>query len=427
MTAGKVRVFKFGGASVKSAEGVVNLAKIIRNEQQPLIIVVSAMGKTTNALEGILAKYMAGDNQYKVDFANLKAQHIAIAKGLLEDDGGRETRAIEDVFDLLEGMLDRPPQANYNYSYDQIVSFGEIFSTMIVSSYLNKAGIANTWVDCREVLRTDNNYREGNVNYEVSQALCKKTFTFGDGSSDIYVTQGFIGGTEQGHTTTLGREGSDYTAALLANLLDADSVTIWKDVDGVLNADPRIFSNTIKLNEVSFKEAIELAYCGAQIIHPKTIKPLQNKQIPLYVKSFINSQGSGTKVYQTDISIQYPPILIQKLNQVLISLTPRDFSFVIEDCLSKIFATLYKHRVKANLVQSSAISFSICVDDEEHFLPGAIEELSLDFKVRYNKGLELLTVRHYNDDAIAKNTQGKEPLLMQKTRSTFRAVLRVLD
>ena len=254
--------------------------------------------------------------------------------------------------------------------------------------------------------------------------MCKKTFTFGEGSKGIYVTQGFIGGTEQGHTTTLGREGSDYTAALLANLLDAESVTIWKDVDGVLNADPRIFPSTIKLNEVSFKEAIELAYCGAQIIHPKTIKPLQNKQIPLYVKSFVNPKGSGTKVYQTDIRIQYPPILIQKLNQVLISLTPRDFSFAIEDCLSKIFAALYKHRVKANLVQSSAINFSICVDNEEHFLPGAIEELSIDFSVRYNKGLELLTIRHFNDDVIAKNTKAKEPLLMQKTRSTYRAVLR---
>ena len=276
-----------------------------------------------------------------------KAQHIAIAKDLLEDDGGREITAIEDVFDLLESVLDGPPQANYNFCYDQIVSFGEIISTMIVSSYLSKVGIANTWVDCREVLRTDANYREGNVNYEISEKLCKKTFTFGEGSKGIYVTQGFIGGTEQGHTTTLGREGSDYTAALLANLLDAESVTIWKDVDGVLNADPRIFPSTIKLNEVSFKEAIELAYCGAQIIHPKTIKPLQNKQIPLYVKSFVNPKGSGTKVYQTDIRIQYPPILIQKLNQVLISLTPRDFSFAIEDCLSKIFAALYKHRVKA--------------------------------------------------------------------------------
>ena len=424
MKASKVRVFKFGGASVKSAEEVINLAKILKEQQQPLVVVVSAMGKTTNALEGILAGYMAQDKQFEVDFASLKAQHIAIAKDLLEDDGGREITAIEDVFDLLESVLDGPPQANYNFCYDQIVSFGEIISTMIVSSYLSKVGIANTWVDCREVLRTDANYREGNVNYEISEKLCKKTFTFGEGSKGIYVTQGFIGGTEQGHTTTLGREGSDYTAALLANLLDAESVTIWKDVDGVLNADPRIFPSTIKLNEVSFKEAIELAYCGAQIIHPKTIKPLQNKQIPLYVKSFVNPKGSGTKVYQTDIRIQYPPILIQKLNQVLISLTPRDFSFAIEDCLSKIFAALYKHRVKANLVQSSAINFSICVDNEEHFLPGAIEELSIDFSVRYNKGLELLTIRHFNDDVIAKNTKAKEPLLMQKTRSTYRAVLR---
>lgn len=419
-----LKIFKFGGASVKTAEGVKNLASIVKGQSSPLVVVVSAMGKTTNRFEQILSKYIKGDSSFWENFNSLKKDHLEIVSGLYETISKSYVDRVEALFLEVETLLRKPSKVGYNFSYDQIVSYGELISSAIISDYLNFVGIANEWIDIRKVLRTDSNFREGNINYKISAELCSKTFVLNDSSCKVYITQGFIGGTEEGHTTTLGREGSDYTAALLANLVGAESVTIWKDVEGVLNADPRIFPNAIKLDRVSFKEAIELAYCGAQIIHPKTIKPLQNKLISLFVKSFINPEGEGTLVYQTEQKIDYPPILILKSKQVLISLTPKDFSFVIEDCLSKIFAILYNHRVKANLIQSSAISFSICVDDEEHFLPGALEDLSIGFSVRYNRNLELLTVRHYNEQVIEKNTKGCEILLEQKTRSTLRVVMR---
>lgn len=415
-----LNIFKFGGASVRDAGGVKNLAQIVRSCNNNLVVVVSAMGKTTNALEGILMQYLNNNQNIWQSFSELENYHITIASELYGQICPEKVEDIEQLFMELKVLLQRASTGNYNFTYDQVVSYGELISTKIISTYLNAVGVSNTWIDIRQVLRTDGNYREGNVDYQISQELSRQQFKFNGNS--IFVTQGFIGGTADGNTTTLGREGSDYTAALLANLLDAESVTIWKDVDGVLNADPRIFTETIKLDEISFKEAIELAYCGAQIIHPKTIKPLQNKQISLYVKSFAKPTLGGTRVYQTDKRIAYPPILIVKPNQVLISLTPRDFSFVIEDCLSKIFALLYKHRVKANLVQSSAISFSICVDDEEHFLPSAIAELNNSFAVRYNRGLELLTVRHYNVEVLDKLLAGKSVYLQQKTRSTIRVM-----
>jgi aspartate kinase len=421
----KFWVFKFGGASVKSSEGIVNIANIVKSINNPLVVVVSAMGKTTNALEQILKLYLSNSPDLKSALNDLKSYHTSIISGLYNNATSSKTKAFDEQFSKLEHILAQPPQGDFNFCYDQIVSFGEIFSTHIISEYLNHIEIKNRWIDCRAILRTDENFREGNVDYEKSLMLSEKVFSVNNRSVDLFVTQGFIGGTETGFTTTLGREGSDYTAAILANLLDAESVTIWKDVEGVLNADPRIFAQTIKLDEVSFKEAIELAYCGAQIIHPKTIKPLQNKQISLYVKSFENPSAKGTLVYQTENRIEYPPILIVKSNQVLISLSPRDFSFVIEDCLSRIFAVLYKFRVKANLIQSSAINFSICVDDEPHFLPKAVEELSKAFAVRYNNGMELLTIRHYDDEVIENEVKTKAVFLTQKTRSTIRIVYKM--
>jgi aspartate kinase len=416
-----INIFKFGGASVKDAQGVENLSQIVKGNKGSLVVVVSAMGKTTNALENLLIDYLNGGKELRNSFKRIKDQHIGIAQQLFGSKASQSLTVVENILKEIEEKIKVQPTRDYNYYYDQIVSYGEILSTTLVSLYLNAIGIENTWVDIRKVIRTDWNYREGNVDYITSQLLASKEFRDSE-NSKIFVTQGFIGGTEDGQTTTLGREGSDYTAALLGHFLNAKNITIWKDVDGVLNADPRIFKNTVKLDKVSFKEAIELAYCGAQIIHPKTIKPLQNKNIELFVKSFANPESSGTLVLQTDQHIPYPPILILKPKQVLISLAPRDFSFVIEDCLSKIFATLYKHRVKANLVQSSAISFSICVDDEEHFLPGAIEELSEGFQVKYNKGLQLLTIRHYSDQIVDEMQKGKSVFLQQKTRSTIRIV-----
>ena len=413
-------ILKFGGASVKDADGVKNLSGILKSHRGSLVVVISAMGKTTNALEQILSHFLKGDSEMWLNFDRLKNNHLKIAQQLFKTTCPKRIVDIEAIFDELAEMLKAEPCNCYNFYYDQIVSFGEKLSTTIISIYLNAEGVTNEWVDIRSVLRTDSNFREGNVDLKISKDLCQEVFI--NTYNKIFVTQGFIGGTADGYTTTLGREGSDYTAALLANLLNANSVTIWKDVSGVLNAAPRIFPNTIKLDELSFKEAIELAYCGAQIIHPKTIKPLQNKDIPLFVKSFTNPAARGTRVFQTDESIPYPPIFVLKPNQVLISLTPRDYSFVIEDCLSKIFAILYKHRVKANIVQSSAISFTISVDNEVHFLPRAIEDLSHSFSVKYNKKMELLTIRHYDESEYSSLMKGKTIFLQQKTRSTIRVV-----
>ncbi|MFP4557476.1 MAG: aspartate kinase [Bacteroidales bacterium] len=420
MSSHNIQVFKFGGASVKSAYAIKNLAQILRDQHGALVIVISAIGKTTNALEKVLEAYINGAPQLWEEFYSVKHYHIDIVSQLFPENNNFNIE-INELFSQMETLLKKPALGDYNFCYDQFVSYGEILSTRIISCYLNTVGIKNRWVDARSIIRTDDNYREGNVIYGLSRSICQSSLSFDN--QRMYITQGFIGGTEGGYTTTLGREGSDYTAALLANLLDARDVTIWKDVQGVLNADPRIFEKTTKLKEVSFKEAIELAYCGAQIIHPKTIKPLQNKQISLYVKSFLNPEADGTLVYQTEKKISYPPILILKRKQVLISLSPKDFSFVIEDCLSKIFATLYSHRVKANIIQSSAISFSICVDDEEHFLPSAINELKDSFTVKYNRGLDLLTIRHYSKEEVDKQTQGRKVLLEQKTRSTIRVVM----
>jgi len=413
-------ILKFGGASVKNAEGVENLWRIVKTQRGSLVVVASAMGKTTNALEVILSNFLDGDSSMWSNFEKLKSYHLEIAHQLFKTVCPQKIADIEAVFNDLLNTLRAKPSGSYNFYYDQIIPFGEILSTKIIAIYLNAVGVTNQWVDIRKVLRTDCNFREGNVDYSASEILCRETFQHTDNT--IFVTQGFIGGTADGFTTTLGREGSDYSAALLANLLNASSVTIWKDVDGVLNADPRIFPSTIKLDEISFKEAIELAYCGAQIIHPKTIKPLQNKDIPLFVKSFANPTAQGTRVFQTEESIPYPPIFVLKPNQVLISLTPRDYSFVIEDCLSKIFAILYKHRVKANIVQSSAISFTISVDTKVHFLPNAIDELNHSFDVKYNKNMELLTIRHYDEGEFARLMKGKTIFLQQKTRSTIRVV-----
>ena len=415
-----IRVFKFGGASVKTADGIRNLAKILKDNASRLVVVVSAMGKTTNALERMLDEYLQG-NVNNSELSNLKNFHFDIASELFADSNHVVFQKLNSAFGKMMVFMELNKSTDYNFCYDQLVSFGEILSTIIISEYLCSEGVSNKWIDIRKVLRSDENYREGNIDFNVSLNQCVETFSF-EGTS-LYITQGFVAGTSSGTTTTLGREGSDYTAAILANLLNANDVTIWKDVEGVLNADPKIFSDTVRLNTVSFKEAIELAYCGAQIIHPKTIKPLQNKKIPLFVKSFVNPNGVGTKIVETEERFDYPPVLIQKTDQVLISLTPKDFSFVIEDCLSKIFAVLYQHRVKANLVQSSAISFSICVDNEEHFLPGAINDLRNDYSVRYNKNLKLLTIRHYTQDKINELVGDRIVFFEQKTRSTARYVI----
>ncbi len=425
MSSGIVKVFKFGGASVRSAEGVRNLANVINRYSENLVVVVSAMGKTTNALEIILAKYLDNDLSYAVNIASLKKYHLDIVNELFNRIKDLEERNLDLLFTDLETFIKTNKNFDYNFCYDQIVSFGELISTTIVSAYLNTIGLDNTWVDARNCIKSDATYREGNVDYKTSLTLTKQIFDFTH--ERVFLTQGFIAGTQLNTTTTLGREGSDYTAAILANLLDAEDVTIWKDVEGVLNADPKLFKKTCKLDFVSFQEAIELAYCGAQIIHPKTIKPLQNKKIPLYVKSFIHPEAIGTKILHSDVPLKLPPVLVLKSKQVLISLTPRDFSFVIEDSLSQIFAILYKHRVKVNMIHTSAITFSICVDEEKHYLPAAIEDLQKVFAVKYNEDLELLTIRHYTKEVIEEHISGKQVYMQQRTRSTARFVMDAIE
>ncbi|HDP76421.1 MAG TPA: aspartate kinase [Bacteroidales bacterium] len=419
-----MRVFKFGGASVKSAGAVRNLANIVKRfSTENLVIVVSAMAKTTNALEEVLMHWMNADlTAMEEKLKEIEQFHLNEAMGLVEGNPNQMLiTELQVLFNQLENQLSQAPTKGYDYHYDQVVSYGELFSTRIINHYLNSIGIANTLVDARQCLRSDTSYREGVIDESTSRLLCQREFDFS--LANIFLTQGFIAGTERGTTTTLGREGSDYTAAILANLLDAQDVTIWKDVAGVLSADPKIFSNAVKINFVSYQEAIELAYCGAQVIHPKTIKPLQNKKIPLFVKSFMDPEAQGTIIAHSDTPVKLPPVLVLKRNQLLITLTPRDFSFVIEDCLSKIFALLYKHRIKVNMVNNSAISFTVCVDNDKLRLGDALEEMKHEFVVRYNSNLDLLTIRHYTPEIIEDFIGNRVVYLQQRTRSTARFVM----
>ena len=341
---------------------------------------------------------------------------------LFSNKGHQIYSEIENEFNDLYDLLFKEKHDSYDLKYDQVVSLGEIFSTKIVSSFLKTRKLANKWVDIRRVFLTDDTYREAKIDMELTQNRVDDSFNFKN--DKIYLTQGFIGGSKNGVVTTLGREGSDYTAAVLANLLNAKKVIVWKDVEGILNADPQYFNGTKKLDKISYQEAVELAYFGAKVIHPKTIKPLHNKNIPLYVRSFINPEGKGTEIdcfkkYEQDL-----PIFILKKNQVLISLFPKDLSFVLEDELSKIFKYLSEHRIKVNLIQNSAISFSFCVDNSNNKVKLLIDRLKEDYKVLYNDQLELLTIRHYSNKAIDKITRGRKIYIEQRSRHTAHFVIR---
>jgi aspartate kinase len=321
-------------------------------------------------------------------------------------------------------MLIEEPMDHYDFIYDQDVSFGEIISTKIVSAFLQDNGIANTWLDARKLVQTDNTYREAKVNWAVTEERISDVVSTTDNNKKIYLTQGFIGHTEEGLTTTLGREGSDFTAGIFAYCLDAEDVTIWKDVPGMLNADPKWFEETEKLDEISYREAIELAYYGASVIHPKTIKPLQNKQIPLLVKSFLDPESEGTIIQASNRSDQLITSYIFKRDQILLSVSPKDFSFIVEHNLRDIFNAFHEHRVKINLMQNSAISFSACAGGDQVRIDALIEDLSSDFAVKYNSGVELLTIRHYDQETIARLTKGKEILVIQRSRQTARIVMK---
>jgi aspartate kinase len=421
-------VFKFGGASVKDADSVRNVSNIIRGfSKENLVVVVSAMGKTTNALEQVVnARVIANDQAMaKQHLEEVRMFHAQIMKSLFPDSSNPVFNRVNNVFVEVDWCLEDEPSKGYDFVYDQIVSAGELFSTIIVHEFLVQSGINVAFADARDMVRTDNTYREGKVLWDESleKTRSQVNSAFSSGSSCV-ITQGFIGGTSENYTTTLGREGSDYTAAILAFCMDAAAVYIWKDVQGVLNADPKHFPDAQKLESMSYNDAIELAYFGASVIHPKTIKPLENKAIPLHVKSFIDPSLSGTvigKDYQTKPLI---PSYIFKDNQMLISISAKDFSFIAEESLSDIFSLFAQASVKINLMQNSAISFSVCIDNDSRKVPALIETLRSRFRILYNEGLQLYTVRHYYPSTIESLTVGKEVLLEQRSRQTAQLVLR---
>lgn len=406
---------------MRSAEGIRNIVSIVATVKEPLFIVVSAMGKTTNAMEIVLDNFMKADRQASLEkLAEVELYHNEIINELFTDSKIGQ-QAVKPLFSELNNLITTGIGDDYDRWYDRLVSYGEVISTRIVSAFLSESGIANKWLDMRGLLVTDSNFREANVKMEESQLRLKKAVDFSLGN--VFIGQGFIGANIKGDPTTLGREGSDYTAAVVGNLLDAESVSIWKDVPGILNADPRIFENTVHIPELTYLDAVELAYSGAQIIHPKTIKPLQNKNIPLYVKPFGSPTEAGSVIKATTEKPVDVPILILRKNQVLVTIRPRDFSFVLEESLSHAFAIMNKHRLKISMIQSSAISISVCVDNNR-YLAGALDELGNEFKVNYNDKLELLTIRAKNDEIIEKTTAGRTILLSQLTRRSGRFLMK---
>jgi aspartate kinase len=420
-----MKVFKFGGASVKDAAAVRNVADILRLfPGESLIVVVSAMGKVTNSLERLTEAFCTKKEDAENVLTEIKNYHFDILAELFPDKNHSVYTEISNTFVELHWAIEEDPSPDYNYDYDKIVSMGEIISTKIISAYLNENGLKNTWWDVRGLVQTDNTYREGKVDWELSQKLVSKDLLPAlSKRGSIVITQGFLGGTSENFTTTLGREGSDYTAAILAFTSNAESVTIWKDVPGVLNADPKWFDQTEKLEQISYQDAIELAYYGATVIHPKTIKPLQNKKIPLLVKSFLHPQEKGTII--NDVQSHLPiPCFIFKINQVLLSISPKDFSFIMEENLSEMFNLFAERQVKVNVMQNSAISFSVSVDNDPRKLPELIKSLQKDYRVLYNENLELVTIRYYDQATIDRVTSDKKILLEVKSRYTVQLVVK---
>jgi aspartate kinase len=418
-----MKVFKFGGASVKNAEGVQNLAAIVKTYTDDLVIVISAMGKTTNLLELVTKSYFNGEhNTMMLHISTLKQYHFDIIKGLWGDLSNAISRDILFEIETLETHLGHPPSLDFDFEYDQIVSLGEILSTKITSAYLNYIGINNKWEDIRLGLRTDATWREGNIDWQLSSKLMQTQFNFA--VSGIFITQGFIGATITDQTTTLGREGSDYTAAIIANILDAESVTIWKDVPGIMNADPNKFEVTQKLDMLSYREAVEMTYFGAKVIHPKTMKPLVEKDIPLFVRSFIEPEESGSVICRIDHVMNYVPVYIVKDDLILITISPIDFSFIAEESIGKIYKLFAQYRIKVNLVQQSAMNFSVAIERPERDFDKLIGDLKRKFIVHYNEGLELLTIRYYNEEVIQEMTRHRTVFVAQRTRTAARFLMK---
>lgn len=439
-----MKVFKFGGASVNSADAVRNMAQIVKNhlESEPLVVVVSAMGKTTNLLEKLVPGNGAPASCRQELRQQLEDYHRTIASALMPDNKEIQDK-ISDLLTRLDHLCATLPDdvEHYNYNYDQVVSHGELLSTTIIADYLNILGIKTLWADARQLIKTNDHYREGRVDWTATQEAIRNYKLGMRNSCRVILTQGFIGGTKSSSTklgelsvpkgvteeciftTTLGREGSDYTAAILAYCLDAESVTIWKDVPGFLNADPKFFADTVKIEQIPYNEAIELAYYGASVIHPKTVKPIQNKNIPLYIRSFITPESEGSSIGNYQVLKPETPLYIFKNNQILLSILPRDYSFIAEDNLQVIFGILNELGIRVNLMQNSALSFSICVDNNPQRIGVLIERLKSMFRVRYNENLQLITIRYYTQQVIDSIVTGRPILLEQRSRTTEQLIV----
>ncbi len=418
-----MKVYKFGGTSIKDASGVRNLKKVLQTiGYDNTVLVISAMGKMTNAFERLIAAHLLDDEEgleEVIQYKEIKDFHLNMINNLFDDGDHPIFEKVEDLFDDLNGFLFDNNSSDYDYVYDQIVSYAELLSTKICSAYLSENGIKNKWLDIRKCIKTDDHFRQANVDWKLTSRLLKRKIK----SSALTITQGFIAGDNYGKTTTLGREGSDYSAAIIAYCIDAKEITIFKDVSGVLSADPREFENTVLLHQISYKEAVELAFFGASVIHPKTLQPLQKKKIPLRVKSFVNPLEKGTLVANgVDIEPKIPCFILKK-DQILISISDKDFHFIMEDDISEIFDYLHQYSLKVNLIQNSAISFTVCVEDNFNNFGDLVQDLNARYKVLYNKNLTLYTIRHFTDETIKKIEKGKKVFIKQLSRETVQIVV----
>lgn len=419
-----MRVFKFGGASVKDADAIRNVAAILEEyKNEKLVVVISAMGKTTNGLEAVTNAYYDQTGEATALFEAIKDELLATAEELFEVVPEALKEDLAGIFTKIEGRINKHHRVPFNFIYDQIVSAGELLSTTLISHFLKSGGIANQWIDIRDYIKTDNTYREGQVNWSLTTAKVQEGF-IPIVENQLIVTQGFLGGTVENFTTTLGREGSDYTAAILSNALNADSMTVWKDVPAILNADPRVIKDTTPIPRLSYYEAIEMTYYGAKVIHPKTIKPLQNKNIPLHVRSFIDTSEVGTTIHGDESRDLLPTIIVFDRDQLLLSISSKDFSFMAEDNLAHIYQLFAKYRIKTNLSQNGAISFKACID----YKPNRIKELLIDLLKDYNlqttANVEIITLRHYTSAAVKRYTKGRDVLMTQKGRDTVQMVVK---
>lgn len=419
-----MKVFKFGGASVNSVERIQNLASIMRSfTGEKILVVISAMGKTTNALEKVVEAFFNGRKEDALQlFEQVKQQHVTTSKYLLVTNYLECEEQLKIFFTEVEWLLHDKPLREYDYYYDQVVCVGELMSTAIISAYLNEMKISNTWVDVRDIFRTDDNFRDAVIDWDYTQNKVDSEIVPLFASANIVLTQGFIGATDENESTTLGREGSDYTAAVFANMLNAESQTIWKDVEGVMNADPKQFPDAQLIGELNYDEVIEMAYYGAQVIHPKTIKPLENKKIPLYVKCFLDPGLPGTVIHHKHLK-GLPPIIVVKKDQALVHLHSKDFSFVGEKPIAELYHLFADIRIKPNLMQTGAVTIQVCLDDR----PDKIEKLAIAasdfFDVQVEKGLTLLTVRHATSHLLEKLTEGRKIELKQESPETVQVLM----